>query len=83
MGARPSSGRPALAAWDLDEIAQMYTDLVATYEPMRLRIESGELSSAHDIFVGVYDLLGPLAAVGVNRSSSAGHPSSPARSGSA
>lgn len=100
----PRSGRPALAAWDLDDIAEMYTVFVDTYGPLQRRIERGEVSSAsalqtrtrimdtwrsfpgrdpdlpaellsaqwprrqaHDIFVDVYDLLGPLAALRVQQ----------------
>jgi phenylacetic acid degradation operon negative regulatory protein len=97
-------GRPPIDAWDLDELAQLYTRFVRTWEPLRDKAHRGDIDAAaaleartrimdswrrfpsldpdlpkqllpphwprgeaRDLFVEVYDALGPLAATRVRQ----------------
>lgn len=42
----PGDGRHPLDAWDLAEIAAMYSDFLATYRSLRERIQRGDISAA-------------------------------------
>jgi phenylacetic acid degradation operon negative regulatory protein len=97
-------GRPPIDAWDIDELAQMYSRFVRDWEPLRDKAQRGDIdvaaaleartrimdswrgfpsrdpdlpgqllpprwsrAEARDVFVEVYDALGPLAATRVRQ----------------